>query len=334
MVDPLFKALLEAPSPPGNEHPTREILVKALEPYGTIHETRWTGFYMSLASNKPGQPDVVLTAHMDSPGFTVRDINEDGTLDVIHLGGINPNVVQPRLVTLRTSKKNYTGVLQLNGEAQGKLSSYRGFFGFKSKKVAENKGVHKGDAIAWRPEVIELEGNYLTSSHPDNRVGCYLLVQVAKALSKQKKKLGVNVHFAATGCEEVGGRGARIMGQMIEPELAICFDTTYEEGSVKMGQGTTICLSDASVILPMNVRDKIQKIAKKEKIPIQWEVYNYAGTDAAGFRDVGAGCLTICPLVPSLYNHSPHEIISLDDIESTRRLAIALVNKANDLKVV
>jgi tetrahedral aminopeptidase len=334
MIDPLLKSLLEAPSPPGNEHPTRDILVEALAPYGTIHKTRWTGFYMSLKGNKTGQPDVVITAHMDSPGFTVRDVNDNGTLDIIHLGGINPSVVNPRLITLRTSKKNYSGVLQLIGEAQGKLSSYMGFFGFKSKKIAVQKGVQKGDAIAWRPQVIELEGNYLTSSHPDNRVGCFLLVEVAKALSKQKKKLGVNVHFAATGCEEVGGRGARIMGQMIEPELAICFDTTYEEGSVKMGAGSTLTMSDASVILPMNVRDKIEKIAKKEKIPIQWEVYNYAGTDAEGFRDVGQGCLTICPLVPSLYNHTPHEIVSLDDVEACKRLAIALVNKSKEIKVV
>ena len=101
-----------------------------------------------------------------------------------------------------------------------------------------------------------------------------------------------------------------------------------------MGAGSTLTMSDASVILPMNVRDKIEKIAKKEKIPIQWEVYNYAGTDAEGFRDVGQGCLTICPLVPSLYNHTPHEIVSLDDVEACKRLAIALVNKAKEIKVV
>lgn len=334
MVDALLNELLVACSPPGNEHAVREILVRELKAYGSIHKTRWTGFYMTLEGARPGRLDVVLTAHMDSPGFTVRAIDDDGKLDVIHLGGIDPHRVNPRLVQLRTVQGQYVGVLQLEGEAQGKLSAYKGFFGFKDKADAEAKGVRKGDPLSWQADAHVLANDYIVAPQCDNRVGCYLLCEVAKRLHELRQSLDVNVHFAATGCEEVGGRGARIMGQMIKPSLALCFDTTYEEGDVKMGQGTTVTLSDASVILPTNIRDALMDLAKAEDIPLQFEVYNYAGTDASGFRDVGSGCLTLCPLVPSLHNHSAHEIVSLKDVDATASLAVAVVKKAADFKVV
>lgn len=330
MIDPLFKALLTASSPPGNEHPVRALLTAALEPYGAIHPTRWTGFYLSLKGNEPGRPGLVLTAHMDSPGFIVRDIQEDGRLDVIHLGGIDAGRINPRRVRLRTSLKSFPGVLWSPAEGEDR-ASYVGAFGFRSEQEAREAGVSKGDALSWDAEPTELENGLLLAPHCDNRVGCYLLTRMAKAL-QSSADLSHNIFIAATGCEEVGGRGARIMGQMIEPEIAICFDTTYEEGSVKIGQGPAVTISDASVILPMPVRDRIRAIADDRKIPHQFEVYNYAGTDAAGFRDVGAGCLTIAPLVPSLHNHSADELVSLEDIANTEKLALALVEEAASLK--
>ena len=112
---------------------------------------------------------------------------------------------------------------------------------------------------------------------------------------------------------------------MIEPDLALCFDATYELGEVKMGAGPCVTISDASVILPVGVRDRLSKRAKKKKIPLQYEVYNYSGTDASGFREVGSGCLTICPLVPSLNNHTPREIFKLSDLEATAALALEIV---------
>lgn len=333
MIDPLLEELLQATAPSGNEHPVRDILRREFAPHGELVDTRWTGFYLAHGKNEPGRPAVVVTAHMDAPGFTVRGLNGDGSLDMITIGGIDSRVMDTRLVKLRTHKASYPGVLSIVGEPQGGQTRYSGFFGFKDAEEAAKKGVKKGDPASHHAPVMELENGYIVAPHLDNRVGCFLLVEAARAISKLKKKLPVNVYFVATDCEEIGGRGAKIMGQQIEPELAICLDITYEEEDVVMGSGPVITLSDASVILPMTIRDQLSKIAKKAKLPLQFEVYNYAGTDASGFREVGDGCLTICPLIASRHNHRPHEILQGADLDSTSKFVMALLKSAPSLKV-
>ncbi len=331
----LLQDLTNICSTPGNELGMREYLIKALSKEGKIIKTRWTGFYLDYKKNSPKKKtNIVITAHMDSPGFTVRNINEDGTLDIIPLGGINPDISSVRSVNLQTSKKSYNGILTISGEKDendNKDTNYQGYFGFSSQKDAKTAGVEKGDPVCFTAPIYQLRNNYIAAPYLDNRIGIYILLKTLQTIKNIDLKC--NIYFAFTSCEEIGGRCARIMADMIKPSIAICLDATYEEGSIEMGKGPVITLSDASVILPRVVRDSISKIAQKSKIPLQFEVYNSAGTDAASFKDTDGGCLTIPILVASLNNHSSHEICSMKDVNNSTKLILAFLKNHNLLNI-
>lgn len=328
----LLKSLIEICSVPGSEESLRDFLIEQLRPYGTIVKTKWTGCYCARKNNRPERERkrVVISAHMDSPGFIVRDVFANGTLDIIPLGGISTAVLDVRSVYLYTSRKRFPGVLHLTS-SDAKEVSCRGFFGFTSQNDAHKAGVKKGDSVCFHAPVSTLRNEFFAAPHLDDRLGVFLLVELAASLAKAT--LDCDVYFAATSCEEMGGRCASIIAAMIEPDLAICLDVTYAEGSVEMGKGPVITLSDAATFLPRKLRDALAKIAKQHKIPIQFEVYNYATTDARDYREGPAGCLALNTLIATSNNHSPQEICSLKDLRYTRRLVEALL-KHHELLVI
>ncbi|BBM82407.1 M42 family metallopeptidase [Candidatus Uabimicrobium amorphum] len=325
-MNTLLKKIIQTCSVPGNAIYLRDLLVDELQKYGKIYHSKWTSFYCAHNKNsKKKKRNIVVTAHMDSPGFIVKNIEDDGRITIISLGGLSPGLMDTRSVILRTTSKTYEGIITLNEkeETDRRMATYSGFFGFSSQKEAEKKGVRVGDSVCFHSPIITMPNKFIAAPHLDNRLGIFLLVDIAKQL--RDEDLDCNVYFAATDCEEMGGRGAKILANMIEPDIAICLDATYEEGNVKMGDGPVLTLADASVLLPTSVRDAVGEIAAQDKIPLQYEVYNYAGTDAKDFKDIGAGCLTLCLLIATLNNHSPHEICSLKDIEYTKKLVCSII---------
>ncbi len=333
-MDKVFQQILQYGSVPGNETNLRDYLIKQFQAYGKITKTKWTGFYCDWKGNKTSKnrPTIVITAHMDSPGFIVQNINSDGSLKIISLGGLAPSKMNLRTVTLQTSTKSYSGILTLpTASDRPSEASYEGFFGFSSEKEAQKAGVRKGDSVYFLSPILEMENQLICAPHVDNRVGIYLMLMIAKKLPKN---LDCNIYFAATSCEEVGGRCAKIIADMLAPDLAICLDVTYEEQDIKMGKGPVLTLSDDASILPAKVRDKVAEIAQAKKIPLQFEVYNYAGTDAKDFRAApGGGCLTLPILLATLNNHSPHEIFSMKDMQSTAKLVWEVLKRQGEIEV-
>ncbi|WP_372370651.1 M42 family metallopeptidase [Candidatus Uabimicrobium sp. HlEnr_7] len=333
-MNTLLKSIIQTCSVPGNEIDLRDLLIEEFQKYGKIHRSKWTGFYCAHKNNsKKKQTKIVITAHMDSPGFIVKDIEDSGELTIISLGGLNPSLMDLRQVKLRTKDKIYPGIITLKDKdvTDRRMATYKGFFGFLSEKDAEKKGVCIGDSVCFDSPIVEMENNLISAPHLDNRLGIFSLLNIAKKLSNEN--LDCNIYFAATDCEETGGRGAKILANMIQPNIAICLDTTYEEGRVKMSKGPVLTLADAAVLLPTTTRDSVGQIAKENKVPLQYEVYNYAGTDAKDFKDVGDGCLTLCLLIATLNNHSPHEICSLKDLESTKKLVCSIIKNHHKLVV-
>jgi hypothetical protein len=77
VMDELFRELAGAVSVPGNEDEVRDILARELSPHGQVSTTR----HGDLLFERPGgapSPRVAVCCHMDSPGFIVMEIRDDG----------------------------------------------------------------------------------------------------------------------------------------------------------------------------------------------------------------------------------------------------------------
>jgi putative aminopeptidase FrvX len=250
---------------------------------------------------------------MDSPGFAVD-----------------------RLPAAAGARRNRAGLTRLGGaafaglETPGVLKTRGGKTAVILRKKARPDGepefacvpphgslpadIRHGDRVCFACQPA-LRGDTLTAPFLDNRLGCWLLMELAPRLRDWRTPW--QIILAATGSEEFGGFGASVLAGQVRADLVIVLDATYasREQQVDLGGGPVLTLSDASVLLTPERRDQIMDRLAAAGIPLQTEVYNFSGTDARAFPRMGQTCPVLPLLLPTTGNHSPCETADLRDAD-------------------
>lgn len=172
--------------------------------------------------------------------------------------------------------------------------------------------------------------NIISGKALDDRIGCYILVEVARKLRKNLQ----DVYFVFTTQEEIGLYGAQVSTYALEPDWGIAVDTINAEDSdefvtsgVKIGKGPAIILKDAEIISNKNINDWIINVAKKRKIPLQLRVEDVGTTDATKiFLSTKKGIPATTIAVPVRNLHSTVGIAHVNDIKETIKLLLELLN--------
>ncbi len=316
-------------STPGDEEEVFSELLRRWRAQGL--DTRRLGSYAVVAT--PGErkksDTLLLVAHADSPGFIVSAVRSPTELEVVVLGGIKPVAAA---LTLKTSAGTFPARLH-PPKPWWKRMLCHPWWSEKARAWSRTEplrvtlpepcdSVQKGDRLCWALHWQEKEGK-LKTPFLDNRIACAL---VAEWYERHAALLPeVNVVLAATAMEEANGFGAAVLAQHVQADAVLALDVTYtnKEQSITFGKGPVVTLSDASAILTPTLRDRLLACG----VPLQTEVYNYAGTDARAFPQQGQ----MIPVVPLLLategNHSPCETLALADWEAWPK-AIASVARA------
>lgn len=312
-MDDLFD-LLRCHSTPGDEDEVARYLLDGWQKAGW--QTSVHGRH-AISARRPGAagdgPTVLVCAHMDSPGYSVEQINQD-ELVLVRLGGA------------RLGEHPAAGVLKVNGKHHRVALHPLDDDGDRCRTVPV-KGVRHGDRACFRADPAVADGRFLASPFLDNRSGCWALLQLARTL---EEKQGLNVVLGATTCEEIGGFGAPVLARAVQPDAVVCLDATYEDEAqnVRLGGGPVLTLSDASVILGCEPRDRFLAFCKKHSLPVQTEVYNYSGTDARAFPHAGLPVPVYALLLPTRGNHTPLETAHVDDLGTWLDVLRALLDPA------
>ena len=299
----------------------------------------------SIVARKAGVedgPKIMITGHMDEIGMIVTKITDEGFLKFQTIGGWWSQVMLAQQFTVTTSEgKIYDGVI---GSKPPHLLSPDDLkvpaiiddmfldIGVKDKVEAESLGIGVGDMIcpqiAFRPLA---NPDYLLGKALDNRLGCAIVLEVLKRL---KDEAHPNVVYGVgTVQEEVGLRGARTSGNMIEPD--ICFaldvgiakDTPGTDMSVKIGDGPGILIYDGALIGHVGLREKVIAVAKEENIPYQLDYLKRGGTDAGAVHLTHSGVPAMSFCIATRYIHSHTSIIHKGDYENAIRLITAVIKK-------
>ena len=80
--------------------------------------------------------------------------------------------------------------------------------GARSKKEIEELGVHVGCVVTYQDGFDELAYGYFVGRAFDNRVGGFMIAEVARMIKENKKKLPYSLYIVNAVQEEVGLRGA------------------------------------------------------------------------------------------------------------------------------
>lgn len=315
-MDDVLDRLLACHSTPGDEGEVAQVLAAAWREAGW-EVVRHGSYAVSAcdAAARASRPVLLICSHMDSPGYSV---------DRPRVAGAGPGKVRFGLTELgspeidggavpaviKTRQGAFGGTLLDLGDRQGEPD-----LAFELKAgEADKAGVRHGDRVCFSP-VRRSEGHLLTAPFLDNRLGCWMLARLAA--EARAWQTDFRIVLGATGSEEMGGFGARVLAAGVRPDLAVVLDTTYEapEQGVRLGKGPVLTLSDASVLLSPEMRDRVLGLMERASVPVQTEVYNFSGTDAKAFPQAGLGCPVLPVLVPTRGNHSPREEADARDFE-------------------
>lgn len=291
-----------------------------------------------------GQLKVLLTGHIDEIGFLVKDIDEQGFIHVIPVGGWMGQNLPSSLVVITTRERNEIkgvfGSMAPHGktaEEMNKVTAPQDAFidvGVLNKQEAIDLGIRKGDPITPVSEFTVM-GNKkcLMSKAWDNRIGAAVIIEVFRQLKDES--IYPTLYGAGTVQEEVGLRGAKTVGQMVKPDIAIAIDVTFsqdipgDKGDVKLGTGVALGVMDGSAIAHTGLLKALEAICQENQIPYQYDMTSVGGTDSGELSKVDAGVMNITLSIPSRYMHSHRTIIHTDDFQATVDLIVSFI-KAMD----
>lgn len=283
----------------------------------------------NLIVRRPGKgKKIMLAAHMDEIGFIVKHIDKNGFLRFAMVGGIFPHNIVNSHVTFTDGTEGVIGIEEKGYNYKDVLPLDKLFIdiGAKDRKEAEKK-VKVGSLAGIKHNFVDM-GKRISTKALDDRIGCTMMMEVAK----QTLKGDNDIYFVFTVQEEVGTRGAKTSAYTINPDLAIAIDVTDTGDTpetnvmeVYLGKGPTIKVKDSGILVRKKVIDYMESIAKKNRIPYQFEILEYGGTDAGPIHMTKSGVLSGVISIPTRYIHSKAEMIDMDDYTNGIKLLKAIL---------
>jgi tetrahedral aminopeptidase len=330
----LYKYLNNA-SPTGFETSGQQIWLDYLKPYVSETITDVYGTAVGVINPK-GAYKVVIEGHADEISWFVSYITEEGYIYVKRNGGSDHQIAPSMRVNIHTDQGIVKGVfgwpaIHVRDAAKEEAPSLKNIFidiGAESKKEVEAMGVHVGCVITFEADLMEMNKRWLVGRALDNRMGGFMIAEVARRLSENKKKLPFCLYVVNSVQEEIGLRGAEMISRRLKPDLAICTDVTHdtqspmynkkETGNLKCGTGPVVCYGPA---VQNNVLKMIIETAQKRKIPFQRQaVSRSTGTDTDSFAYSAEGVASALISLPLKYMHTTVEMVHKEDVENVINL--------------
>jgi len=339
----MIQKLSEAHGPSGFEEPVKGLIRELLQGQAQFSQDN-LGSLICRKEGSDNSPRIMIPGHIDEIGFMVNSITKNGYLKFIPLGGWWDQVLLAQKVVVKTNKGDLIGIIGsipphvLSDKEKSKVVEKKNMFidiGARSKEEALEMGVQLGDPVvpAASFHALVKTGNYLGKAL-DNRLGCAAFIDVIKAL--QNETHPNTVYGVGTVQEEVGLRGATTAANVVEPDICFVVDVTVatdtpglekEDAEVKLGEGPSLTLADASMIASRSLRNLVISTAKELNIPLQFNTMMGGGTDGGSIHKYGPGVPTVVLSFPTRYIHSHYSIFNYEDYKNTIKLLVALCKK-------
>jgi len=326
---------LNNPSPTGYEWEGQKIWMDYLKPYVDEFITDTYGTAVAVI-NPDAKYKVVIEGHADEISWYVNYISDNGLIYVIRNGGSDHQIAPSKIVNIHTKKGIIKGVFGWPAihtrkslkEETPKIDNIFIDVGCKTKEEVEKLNVHVGCVITYPDEFHILNKDNFVCRALDNRMGGFMIAEVARLIKENKKELPFGLYITNSVQEEIGLRGAQMIADTIKPNVAIVTDVTHDtttpmidkkkEGFCELDKGPVIAYAPA---VQQKLRDLIISTAEKNKIPFQRAALSRAtGTDTDAFAYSNGGVASALISLPLRYMHTTVEMVHRNDVESVIKL--------------
>ncbi len=336
----LLKELVAIPGPPGQEEAVREAVNAHVQALGLASETDAKGNLRVTVGGDAG-PRVVVTAHLDEIALMVSRIEPDGKLRVTTMGGVLPWKWGEQPVELLTRDGALPGVLSFGSvhteardsviqQARSAPLEWRQAYIFTGLMAEELRAseVRPGTRVVIAPErrrVMEM-GEFVACYFIDDRADLVAWLLALEALGAAK--LSLQVVFAATTAEEVGGEGASYLLHQLQPEVCVALEIgpSVPESPFMPDEDPTIWVTDSySSTSAADLEMLADACASLGQRP-HWQALSRGGSDASCTAQRG---LTARPITLGLPVENSHglEIMHRDAPRELARLLVEVLKR-------
>ena len=291
---------------------------------------------------------LMLQAHMDELGLIVRNVTNDGFLQVERVGGIpEKSLLGQRVDVLTDENRLVTGYVGAKShhitspEEKYRVPSVHDMFidiGVHSRAAVEEVGIQVGDPITYHPNYQRFGDGMICSKALDNRAGVFALLEILKSLAGERPPS--TIVFSFTVLEEFSIRGSLPTVTATKPNAIISIDITIATDTpidkplhpVAMRGGPAIKMMDfhgrgtlGGLFSAPKLRRFIERMAMEQGVPLQREVIVGVITDPAFQLYLDDRGYVIAGLsIPHRYSHASIQMCHETDIAQT----IALLEAA------
>ncbi|MDO4547133.1 MAG: M20/M25/M40 family metallo-hydrolase [Clostridia bacterium] len=326
----------------GDEGAVAARIAQAFEPY--VDKVRITPLYDVIATVGTKGPKVMIAAHEDEIGLMALDIEDDGSIRVARVGGVDPRILPAAEVRVMAKDGPLFGVIgakpphlltDADRKKSPKIENMYVDTGFDAETV--RKLVRPGDRIALTGSATELKNNVMASKTMDDRACVGAMLEAAKWLGRMN--VSSRVQFVATSQEEVGSYGAMTACWAGEPDYAIALDVTHAEmpGCEKWEVHP---IDKLAICTGPNINPELERRIRKtaEINRVEYSVEASSGTtytDADPMQISREGVPTALISVPVRYMHTTVETLDTGVIEEAGRLlALAIRDIADEREAI
>ncbi|MCQ2427179.1 MAG: M20/M25/M40 family metallo-hydrolase [Clostridia bacterium] len=348
----LLRTLCGIFGPCGNEERVRDKIADILKDSGIASEKDRIGnLFVKIPGGGEGyDPEnpvkIMISAHMDEVGFMVRDIDADGYIRFICVGGIDPCVLCGKRVVFMGAEGEVKGVIASKAihhktaeerTTAVKIENMYVDIGAEDYEDA-SRWLAVGDYGRFDSEFVRFGINdaFIKAPAIDDRLGCAVIIETLKRLASEGKKLPFDLIAGFTVREEIGKSGAGMAARRFLPDYSVVLESTAvaDLPDVKpnsrvaaAGGGGVISLLDRSTIYDADLVSAALELGEKKGIPVQIKKYLSGGNDAGSIHKSAYGTACLAISAPSRYIHSAANVICAEDYFSIRELVYAILTE-------
>lgn len=342
-----LKILTGLPGPSGAEQKVIKYLKESFEKVSDEVSVDSWGNIIAVKKGKSDGPKLMIMAHADEIGLIVKAITENGFIMFNKVGTGGDITLPGRKVLIKGEIPGVIGIkaghLQTPEERKTVKPASQCYIdvGATSKEEVKKFGIKVGDTIVFKSDFFELTNKDLICTKAiDDRIGCAVILELFKELKAED--FAGTLYGAISVQEEIGMRGAGMIGNQIKPDYAIALDTipsgdTPDIGPnqlpIRLGGGPACPLMDgiggqtvANIVHP-KVKRMIEVQAKNAGIEVQFvtlagEMYT---TDSTNLSVANGGIASGILAIPRRYSHSPVELADINDAVDTFKILEGII---------
>jgi peptidase M42 family hydrolase len=301
MIDTLL-ALLQTPSPAGRTDAVMQLIGGIFDDFGVPFSLTRRGALIAELPGESKTTDRAMVVHADTIGCMVRDLKDNGRLELIPIGTFSARFATGARVRIFTDDPDdfLTGTvlpLKASGHAFGddidtqptdwKHVEVRVDRNVCTREDLVSLGLNVGDFVALIASPELTADGFIVSRHLDGKAGVAIALTLAKDVAQKKVVLPHRTMIMVTITEEVGHGASHGLpadvAELISVDNAVC-----APGQHSIENGVTIPMADLHGPFDYHLTRKLCRLAEECDIPFARDVFRYYRSDAAAAIEAGA----------------------------------------------